>query len=101
MVPLVISEVCFDVPIPHRVFTPPAHRCSYMCSQALAMSFVLLEGGHFVCKVFEISSPEMVHLLARLSCMFESIALIKPITSRPASSERYLVSEYTQHSARA
>lgn len=48
-------------------------------------------GGHFVCKLFEATLPGTVQVLALLACTFDRVALVKPVTSRPASAERYVV----------
>lgn len=55
------------------------------------MAETLKAGGHFICKVFEITLPGTVQVLALLACLFERVALVKPVTSRPASAERYVV----------
>lgn len=48
-------------------------------------------GGHFVCKLFEATLPGTMQVLALLACAFDRVALVKPVTSRPASAERYVV----------
>lgn len=48
-------------------------------------------GGHFVCKLFEATLPGTMQVLALLACAFDRVALAKPVTSRPASAERYVV----------
>ena len=55
------------------------------------MAHTLEGGGSFVCKLFETTLRGSVQVLAVLALMFHQIALVKPITSRPASSERYVV----------
>ncbi|CAN0429179.1 unnamed protein product, partial [Scytosiphon promiscuus] len=49
------------------------------------------EGGSFVCKLFECWTESTAALVYLLHRKFRRIAIIKPITSRPASGERYLV----------
>jgi len=49
------------------------------------------KGGHFVCKIFDVFTPFTVGLLFILRQHFEEFAIVKPVTSRPANSERYVV----------
>ncbi|ETK77101.1 hypothetical protein L915_16622 [Phytophthora nicotianae] len=60
-------------------------------AEVLAMFAVLRVGGDFVCKTFELVTPAMLELCWILHQCFERFAVVKPITSRPASSERYIV----------
>lgn len=62
--------------------------CQYMCALA-----ILRKGGHFVCKVFDMYTPFSVGLFYLLYRSFERVCLFKPVTSRPANSERYIVCE--------
>ncbi|XP_074845890.1 cap-specific mRNA (nucleoside-2'-O-)-methyltransferase 1 isoform X1 [Carettochelys insculpta] len=52
---------------------------------------VVRTGGHFVCKTFDLFTPFSVGLIYLLYCCFERVSLFKPVTSRPANSERYVV----------
>lgn len=45
-------------------------------------------GGHFVCKTFDLFTPFSVGLVYLLYLCFDRVSLFKPITSRPANSER-------------
>ena len=63
-----------------------------LCQFVTAM-MVLREGGSFLCKVFDLFSPFSVALVYLLSLHFRRFAIVKPVTSRPANSERYLVCE--------
>ncbi|CAN0038687.1 unnamed protein product [Ectocarpus sp. 4 AP-2014] len=60
-------------------------------AEALTALLLLREEGSFVCKLFECWTESMAALLYLLHRKFRRIAIIKPITSRPASGERYLV----------
>lgn len=46
------------------------------------------EGGNFFCKLFDIFTPFSVGLIYLMRAAFSRISLHKPITSRPANSER-------------
>ena len=50
-----------------------------------------ISGGNFVCKLFDLFTPFSVGLVYLMNMIFERVAIIKPVTSRPANSERYLI----------
>jgi len=58
------------------------------CVPALCL---LRRGGSFVVKLFGAATACMASLLQLLAAHFATLALVKPVTSRPASGERYLV----------
>lgn len=60
-------------------------------SECLSAIKCLREGGSFVVKVYDTVTEESASLLYILSMLFKEICLFKPVTSRPANSERYLV----------
>ena len=47
-------------------------------------------GGSFVCKLFDVFTPFSVGLVYLMYRAFDHVTLIKPVTSRPANSERYM-----------
>ena len=53
----------------------------------------LKRGGHFVCKFFDTYEPFTVELLWMVSITFDVVHIVKPHTSRPANSERYIVAK--------
>uniref|UniRef100_A0A3Q1CXZ6 Cap-specific mRNA (nucleoside-2'-O-)-methyltransferase 1 n=1 Tax=Amphiprion ocellaris TaxID=80972 RepID=A0A3Q1CXZ6_AMPOC len=61
-----------------------------LCQFLTAISS-LRTGGHFVCKTFDLFTPFSVGLVYLLYLCFDRISLFKPVTSRPANSERYIV----------
>ncbi|XP_077566986.1 cap-specific mRNA (nucleoside-2'-O-)-methyltransferase 1 [Stigmatopora nigra] len=61
-----------------------------LCQFLTALS-TLRTGGHFVCKTFDLFTPFSVGLIYLLYLCFERVTLFKPVTSRPANSERYVV----------
>lgn len=65
----------------------------YLCQCLTALS-ILREKGHFVCKLFDLFTPFSVGLIYLMYKCFEEIAIVKPNTSRPANSERYLVCKW-------
>jgi cap1 methyltransferase len=71
------------------------------CQEGLSQKLVLSEmaagiqlldtGGTFLVKMFGFQSPTIRTAMQSMSGMFESIQVLKPISSRPASSERYVI----------
>jgi cap1 methyltransferase len=61
-----------------------------LCQCCLAL-LLLREGGNFVCKLFDIFTPFLSDLCYLMTQVFEKTNLHKPLTSRPANSERYLL----------
>eukprot|EP01112_Ceratiomyxa_fruticulosa_P014074 TRINITY_DN4007_c0_g1_i1.p1 TRINITY_DN4007_c0_g1~~TRINITY_DN4007_c0_g1_i1.p1 ORF type:complete len:793 (+),score=204.64 TRINITY_DN4007_c0_g1_i1:106-2379(+) len=59
--------------------------------QVLTALNVLKAGGCFVCKIFDCFTPFTVGLLYIMYRYFGKISMIKPYTSRPANSERYII----------
>lgn len=51
----------------------------------------IFSGGHFVIKMFTLFECESVCLLYLLHCVFESINVMKPATSKEGNSEVYVV----------
>ncbi|XP_066934047.1 cap-specific mRNA (nucleoside-2'-O-)-methyltransferase 1-like [Clytia hemisphaerica] len=62
----------------------------YLCQFICALS-ILREGGHFVCKLFDLFTPFSIGLVYLMYRAFEKVCIFKPVTSRPANSERYIV----------
>lgn len=52
---------------------------------------VLKSGGNFVCKIFDTVSKISADLIFLLSLCFNEIHIFKPISSRPANAERYVI----------
>ena len=65
----------------------------YLCQCIVALSIVR-EKGHFVCKMFDLFTPFSVGLVYLMYKCFQQICILKPNTSRPANSERYLVCKW-------
>ncbi|KAJ2949161.1 hypothetical protein O0L34_g6102 [Tuta absoluta] len=62
----------------------------YLC-QCLAALMLVRTGGHFVVKLFDVFTLFSVGLVYIMYRCFDKVCLHKPVTSRPANSERYLV----------
>jgi hypothetical protein len=48
-------------------------------------------GGAFVLKIYDVRSPATVRLLHVLRSCYRTMRIVKPLTSRPANSEKYVV----------
>lgn len=70
----------------------------YLCQFLTALK-ILRENGSFVCKVFDLFTPFSVGLVYLMYKCFHQVAIIKPNSSRPANSERYLVCKYKRPDA--
>ena len=67
------------------------HACAHSCMHAymyMCVCVCVCVGGHFICKVFDMFTPFSVGLFYLLYRCFEQVSIIKPVTSRPANSER-------------
>jgi 23S rRNA U2552 (ribose-2'-O)-methylase RlmE/FtsJ len=60
--------------------------CEIVCALA-----VQKKGGFFVCKMFDLYTHMSIKLLYLLKCLYESVNIYKPTTSRPANSEKYII----------
>jgi hypothetical protein len=62
------------------------------CEIVCAISVQKL-GGHFVCKMFDTFSMPSIKLLYFICCFYDEVYLNKPLTSRPANSEKYIIAK--------
>jgi 23S rRNA U2552 (ribose-2'-O)-methylase RlmE/FtsJ len=60
-------------------------------SQVCAAMHLQAPGGAFVLKVYDIHTPAVVLILSSLSRVYIEMFVVKPLTSRPANSEKYVV----------
>lgn len=65
----------------------------YLCQCLTALSIVRVD-GHFVTKLFDLFTPFSVGLIYLMYKCFKQVCIVKPNTSRPANSERYLVCKW-------
>ena len=49
------------------------------------------KGGHFILKVFDTFSSCTIEMIYFLTYLYEEVTIMKPMTSRPANSERYII----------
>ncbi|KAI1724059.1 ftsJ-like methyltransferase domain-containing protein [Ditylenchus destructor] len=70
----------------------------YLCQFIVGLSLCRTKmgdkhGGNFLCKLFDLFTPFSMGLVYLMYTAFEKISLHKPLTSRPANSERYIFCE--------
>jgi len=70
---------------------PVMHKYDLLASSNIVYYLLHITGGHFVCKLFDIFTRFSVGLVYLMYRAFEHVALFKPVTSRPANSERYTI----------
>ncbi|PHZ14421.1 FtsJ-domain-containing protein [Rhizopus microsporus ATCC 52813] len=59
--------------------------------EIITMLSTLRQGGAFVCKFFDMFTEFTVDLVWLLYQLFDEICITKPLSSRPANSERYVI----------
>lgn len=64
-----------------------------MLCQFICMFMNLAPGGNFVCKLYDTFTSFMAELLFMVYCSFDEFTIIKPVSSRPANSEKYVVAK--------
>jgi len=62
-----------------------------LLGELLMAASCLQPGGRFVCKLYSTFSEELAALLYAATCMFETVKVVKPTSSRATGPERYLV----------
>ena len=62
--------------------------------EIVAMFTCIAEGGHFVCKIFDIHTEFTAKMLSMLTSTFTDVFIYKPFTSRPANSEKYIICKH-------
>ncbi len=65
--------------------------CKLIACEILAALHLQKPGGSFVLKVFDIFSNKTISLIQTLYDVYEDIQIVKPLTSRPANSEKYII----------
>ena len=60
------------------------------CEIVLAITCQNL-GGTFICKFFDLYSKTSIKLIYLLKCLYNEVIIDKPVTSRPANSEKYII----------
>lgn len=86
---IVTADGGFDFSIDFNKQEELALRLIY-CEVVCALG-VQKKGGMFVCKVFDLYTHLSIKLIYLLKCLYETLHIYKPSTSRPANSEKYII----------
>ena len=62
------------------------------CEIVTALS-VQRKGGVFICKVFDLYTFITISFIALLQSLYDTVYITKPLTSRPANSEKYIIAQ--------
>jgi cap1 methyltransferase len=68
-----------------------AHLTHLLIAQILIILIITERGGSAVIKIFDILLPVTVEVLFLAHLFFESMTIVKPFSSRPGNSEKYVV----------
>lgn len=49
------------------------------------------QGGTYICKIFDIFTEFTIKMIYIMYCLYDKVYIVKPLTSRPANSEKYIV----------
>ena len=69
-----------------EVLTKRLVLCQFLCALN-----ILRKDGYFLCKTFDLFTPFNIGLVYLLYRAFDHVCIHKPVTSRPANSERYVI----------
>uniref|UniRef100_A0A914XUX2 Cap-specific mRNA (nucleoside-2'-O-)-methyltransferase 1 n=1 Tax=Panagrolaimus superbus TaxID=310955 RepID=A0A914XUX2_9BILA len=67
------------------------HNRLFLCEFISALSLCQIDQGNFVCKLYDTVTPFTVGLIYLMWVAFDEIAICKPVSVRPACSEKFLV----------
>jgi 23S rRNA U2552 (ribose-2'-O)-methylase RlmE/FtsJ len=86
---LVTADGGFDFSVGYN--TQEYLACKLIFAEIIGALAVLSPGGCFLCKFFDLNNKLTADMLYLLQCHFRLIDIIKPSTSRPANSEKYII----------
>lgn len=86
---LITADGGFDYSLDYNMQEHMSFRL--IASETICALGSLKIGGSFVLKIFDISTEFSISIIYFLSLLFKNIYITKPLTSRPANSEKYLV----------
>ena len=86
---IVTADGGFDFSIDFNKQEQLSYRIIF-CEIVSALSIQII-GGHFVCKFFDLYTLFTLKLIYLLKCFYEEVYITKPLTSRPANSEKYII----------
>ena len=86
---LITGDGGFDFSIGYNIQEQYASKLIY--SQVLIALKCQKKGGTFICKFFDTNNKFTIDILYLLQCLYKTMYVYKPYTSRVANSERYIV----------
>ena len=90
-VDIVTADGGFDFSIDFNKQEQLSYRLIF-CEIILALS-IQKKGGTFICKFFDIYTKMTINFIYLIRCFYDEVYLTKPLTSRPANSEKYIVAK--------
>lgn len=87
---LVTADGGFFVPPDLENFKEQLHVHLFLCEIITALK-IQKNGGNFILKIYDIFTKATVQLLSILNSVYDEVFITKPVTSRPANSEKYIV----------
>lgn len=88
---LVTADGGFDFSIDFNKQEQLSYRLIF-CQCVIAFSVQKIKGT-FICKIFDIFSYYTLHIIWLLHYLYDEVIITKPLTSRPANSEKYIVAK--------
>ena len=86
---LVTADGGFDFSIDFNKQEQLSYRLLF-CQIVAAIS-IQKKGGSFICKIFDTYCLTTIKLIWLINCLYECVYVSKPVTSRPANSEKYII----------
>ena len=88
-VDIITADGGFDFSIDFNNQEKLSHKLIY-CEIVTALT-IQNKGGSFICKFFDLYTELSLSLIYLLSCFYKEVFINKPLTSRPANSEKYII----------
>ena len=88
-VDIITADGGFDFSIDFNNQEKLSHKLIY-CEIITALTIQNI-GGSFICKFFDLYTELSISLIYLLSCFYKEVYINKPLTSRPANSEKYII----------
>ena len=86
---LITADGGFDFSVDYNLQEFLAQKLIY--SEVISALGIQKKGGNFVCKFFDINSLLTIEIIYILQVYYQDIYIFKPLTSRPANSEKYII----------
>lgn len=88
---IVTADGGFDFSVDFNKQEQLAHKLIF-CEIVCCLSIQKI-GGTFICKFFDMYTTLTLKFLHLLNCLYDSVTVTKPCTSRPANSEKYVIAK--------